>query len=103
ALPKAPKIYTANDAEIVAPLVLRQDLPAYPGQVPIMRQGMIEVLIDETGAVENAVMRIAVSVNYDSLALSAARNWRDRPATLNGVPVKYRKAVQVTIRPTPPR
>lgn len=98
--PKPPKIYTSTDPEIVPPGVIRQDLPAFPGQVVMPRQGMIEVLIDETGAVESAIMRIGLSTAYDSAALAAARNWRFRPAMLNGTPVKYRKAVQITIKPT---
>jgi TonB family protein len=91
-VPKAPKVYTSNDPDVVPPGVIRQDLPAFPGQVIMQRQGMIEVLIDETGAVENAIMRVAVTNAYDSAALAAARNWRFRPAMLNGTPVKYRKA-----------
>lgn len=104
AAPKPPRIFTSNDADVTPPAVIRQDLPPYPGQVVIPRQGMIEVVIDETGAVESALMRIAVAAAYDQIALNAAKNWRFRPATLNGVPVKYRKAVQVTIKPVgPPR
>ena len=103
-VPKAPKIYTSNDSDVVPPGVVKQDLPAYPGQVVIPRQGMLEVLIDENGLVEAAVMRVAVSPTYDQLAIAAARTWRFRPAMLNGTPVKYRKAVQVTIKPLgPPR
>src|SRR5262245_24358468 len=102
--PKPPKIYTSNDAEVTGPAVIKQDLPPFPGQVVIPRQGMIEIVIDETGAVESAMMRIGVSAAYDQLALSTAKTWRYRPAMLNGVPVKYRKAVQVTIKPIgPPR
>ena len=102
--PKPPRVFTSNDAEVTPPVVIRQELPAYPGQVVIPRQGRIEIVVDETGAVESAFMRIPVSSAYDQLALAAARNWRYRPATLNGVPVKYRKAVQVTIKPIgPPR
>jgi tetratricopeptide (TPR) repeat protein len=102
--PKPPKIYTSNDAEVTGPAVIKQDLPPFPGQVVIPRQGMIEIVIDETGAVESAMMRIGVSAAYDQLALSSAKTWRYRPATLNGVPVKFRKAVQVTIKPIgPPR
>jgi TonB family protein len=102
--PKPPRIYTSNDQEITAPAVVRQELPPFPGQVVIPRQGMIEIVIDETGAVESAMMRISVSPAYDQIALSTAKTWRYRPATLNGVPVKYRKAVQVTIKPIgPPR
>jgi TonB family protein len=100
AAPKAARIYSANDPEVLPPGVLRQELPPYPGQVTLPRQGMIEVVIDEAGTVESAFMRMGVSNNYDALAISAARNWRYRPAMLNGVPVKYRKAVQITIRPS---
>jgi hypothetical protein len=103
-VPRAPRVYTSNDSEVVPPGVLKQDLPAYPGQVVIPRQGMLEVLIDENGLVESAFMRVGVSSAYDQLAVAAARMWRFRPATLNGAPVKYRKAVQVTIKPLgPPR
>jgi TonB family protein len=97
---RAPKIFTTSDADVIPPGVIRQDLPAYPGQVPIPRQGMIEVVIDETGAVESALIRISVSNVYDQLALAAVKNWRFRPAMLNGTPVKFRKAVQVTIKPS---
>jgi TonB family protein len=102
-VPKVPRIYTSNDPDVVPPGVIKQDLPAFPGQVVMPRQGLLEVLIDETGVVESALMRVGVSNVYDQLALAAARNWRFRPATMNGMPVKYRKAVQVTIKPTGPR
>lgn len=97
--PKVPKIYSAADSDVIAPVVMKQELPAYPGQVVLPRQGLIEVVIDENGAVENAFMRMSVMNTYDGLAIAAARNWRYRPAMLNGTPVKYRKAVQVTIKP----
>jgi TonB family protein len=100
AAPKPPRVYSTADAEVVPPGVIKQDLPAYPGQVTVPRQAMIEVVIDETGTVESAFMRIGVSNVYDTLAVAAARNWRYRPALLNGAPVKYRKAVQITIRPS---
>lgn len=98
--PKVPKVYTSADADVVPPGVIRQELPAYPGLVPMAKQGMIEVIIDENGSVESALMRISVSANYDTLAVAATKTWRFRPAMLNGSPVKYRKAVQVTIKPT---
>lgn len=98
--PRPLKIYSVGDVEVVPPVVLKQDLPPYPGQVTLPRQGLIEIVVDETGTVETAFMRIGVSNVYDGLAVAAARNWRYRPAVLNGAPVKYRKAVQVTIRPS---
>lgn len=103
-VPRAPRIYTSSDGDVSPPVVVSQDLPAYPGQVVMPRQGLLEVLIGENGLVEGAFMRVSVSPNYDRLAVAAARTWRFRPATLNGAPVKYRKAVQVTIKPMgPPR
>jgi tetratricopeptide (TPR) repeat protein len=96
--PAVPNIYSAADSNVLPPVVILQDLPAYPGQVVVGKIGMIEVVIDERGNVESAIMRKPVSPSYDALALATAKTWRYRPAVLNGIPVKYRKAVQVTIR-----
>jgi TonB family protein len=93
-----PHIYTAEDANVVVPEVLNQVLPMFPGQIVIPRTGRIEVVIDEWGAVESAVIAETVTPVYDGLALKAARNWRYKPATLNGVPVKFRKLVQITVK-----
>ena len=101
AAPPAPpllRIYTGEDSHLVAPFVINQSLPPFPGQVTIPRTGKIEVVIDETGAVESAVFTAPVSRAYDALALAAARSWRYKPATLDGVPVKYRKVVAITIK-----
>jgi TonB family protein len=102
-VPKAPRVFTAADTEVVPPGVVKQDLPAFPGQVMVPRQGLLEVVVDENGLVESATMRVSVTHAYDQLALASARQWRFRPATLNGSPVKYRKAVQITIKQTGPR
>jgi TonB family protein len=91
--------YSSADANVIPPVTVRQDLPAFPGQILVGKTGMLEVLIDETGAVESAIVRQSVSPQYDNLALAAAKGWRYRPATLNGAPVKFRKAVQITVRP----
>ena len=74
----------------------------------LARAGLSVLAIDRDPAGSDtlsthALMRVGVSNVYDQLALAAARNWRFRPATMNGMPVKYRKAVQVTIKPTGPR
>ena len=94
-----PRIYTASDPNVIPPIVILQQLPPYPGRLLTGHSGVIELLIDQTGAVESAVMRQSVTSQYDALALNAAKGWRYRPATLNGVAVKYRKAVQIAIRP----
>jgi hypothetical protein len=93
------RIYTPKDAEVVPPTIMRQELPPFPGLIPLEKQGMIEVVIDETGAVEAAVMRQKVSPGYDALAIATAKTWRYRPASVNGVPVKFRKIITITIKP----
>ena len=93
------RIYTPKDAEVVPPTIMRQELPPFPGLIPLEKQGTIEVVIDETGAVEAAVMRQKVSPGYDALAIATAKTWRYRPASVNGVPVKFRKIITITIKP----
>jgi TonB family protein len=95
------KVYTPQDVDAVPPAVVRQAFPPFPGKVTMAAAGMLEVVIDATGAVESAEMVVAVHPLYDRIAVDAARRWQFRPATLDGVPVKYAKRVQVTL--TPPR
>ena len=98
--PTAPRIYSADDTGVVPPTVINQTLPAFRWTTPMQRIGRIEVLIDETGAVEAAIMSVSITPAYDKLAVAAARSWRFTPATVNGTPVKFRKLVQVTVKPT---
>ena len=97
--PVMSRVFRSGDANVVPPVAIQQALPPFPGQLRVARVGMIEVLIDETGIVETATMTQPVSKQYDGLAIAAAKNWRYRPAMVNGVPVKYRKSVQVSIKP----
>ena len=98
--PVPPRIYTLDDANVVAPTIVNQALPLFPGQVIIPRMGRIEVVIDENGLIESAAMTGPVTSAYDRLALNASKSWRYKPATVNGTPVKFKKTVQIAIRPT---
>jgi hypothetical protein len=91
------RIYGVADSNVVAPTVVRQELPPYPTVVTAAMQGAMDIVIDENGSVMATSMRTPVSPLYDSHALAAARSWRYRPATLNGLPVKYRKTIQIAI------
>jgi outer membrane biosynthesis protein TonB len=57
------------------------------------------VIVVRRGNVVQATMRGAVAPTYDRQVVMAAQNWRYKPATVNGVPVKFRKMVQVVITP----
>jgi TonB family protein len=98
AAPPAWKIFTADDTDVAPPVAERQGLPPFPQNLPIARTGILEVVIDERGLVESVTMRVSVNPMYDRMAVDAARSWRYRPATRAGVPVKFRKAVQISVK-----
>ena len=98
AQPAPPRIYSADDADVVAPVSERQTLPQFPAQLIVSRNGMLELIIDERGSVESAVIRVSMNPRYDRMVLDAVRSWRYRPATRGGVPVKYRKAMQIAVK-----
>ena len=95
--PREPVIYSVDDKNVLPPDKVRQDMPQYPGRVAFDRAGVIEVLIDANGAVEEATMVLSVEPLYNRLLLAAAKNWLYRPALLDGKPVKYRKRIQVSL------
>ena len=93
------RVYSMMDANVVPPLAIAQELPKYPGDVLVPRTGQLELVINEAGVVETASIKQSVTAKYDEMELAAARTWRYRPATINGVPVKYRKVISVTVKP----
>ncbi len=99
-VPAAPRVYTGGESGITPPAVINQALPPFPGQIVIPRTGKLDLVIDEAGAVESATISGSVTPTYDAMVLTATRAWRYRPATVNGAPVKFRKTVQITIKPT---
>jgi hypothetical protein len=102
--PAAPQVdlnrtYTVDDGDVVPPVVIRQDVPRIPTQYSKQahERGVLEVVIDEHGRVTGLVLRVSVHPMYDSLLMTAARDWRYQPATLAGKPVKFRKLIQINI------
>ncbi len=77
-----------------------QEFPKYPGRVPqggIL--GAVDIVIDQTGSVESASMQTPVLSGYDNMVVQAARTWRYQPARVNGQPVRFRKAIRITVVP----
>jgi hypothetical protein len=64
-----------------------------------LRDGILEVIVNELGDVELATMRSPITPRYDLTLLAAAKTWKYRPATMNGTPVRYRKFINVSIKP----
>ena len=98
ALASSHRVFTMADSKVSPPVIIRQDLPYYPRSFGLMREGALDILIDESGLVEEAVMRTSANPRYDTLALAATRNWKFKPATLDGAPVKFRKTITVALK-----
>jgi hypothetical protein len=93
-----PRYFSADDGNVVPPVIVSQWLPPFPANITVSQPGVLEVLIDERGLVVSVSMRVPVSPRYDRAAVDAARGWKYQPAMLDGVPVRYRKVVQISIK-----
>src|SRR5712692_4570748 len=68
------RIYASTDAGVIPPVVVRQQLPAWP-PVALRRpsgRGVLELVIGESGDVESATLRQSVNPLYDELLMTAA-------------------------------
>jgi hypothetical protein len=103
----AKRVEVANQpgsGEIRPPMAIKQAVPPVPPDLSRfgqLRSGEIEVLIDETGKVQTAKVISSIHPVYDAMVLSSAKSWRYDPATADGVPVKYRKRIKITISESP--
>jgi TonB family protein len=94
----APKIYDSTSPDVTPPLPLRRDVPTWGGPRPLPgAEVVVEVIVRENGSIESAVVRQSAGKYHDQLVAQAARNWRYRPATRAGQPVKYRLLVKVVL------
>jgi hypothetical protein len=101
ALPRPVRtMYTSDDAGVVGPVAIQQKVPRYPVAVLKPTTGMVELVIDETGAVQSEMMRIPIDPTFDKLVLGAAMKWKYQPATMDGMPVKFLKRLTITVSPT---
>jgi TonB family protein len=91
------RIYTAGDADVTPPVIERQRFPNFPANAVANVEGVLEVIINEAGTVDAAVMRSRINPRYDSAVVVATRSWRFKPATVGGTPVKYRKLIRLTL------
>ena len=100
-----PDIYSDVD-RIQPPVPVQRDVPRWTPPDAAARQtthrGHVEIVVDETGAVESVALADSVHAKYDASLLEATRKWRYRPATRNGQPVRYRLLTEVVLRPAQP-
>ena len=93
------RAYTMGDKDVQPPVMMRQEMPRL---TPAMKsqareKGVVEIVIDELGRVTGVAIRESVHPMFDADLIAHAREWRYRPATLAGKPVRYRKMIQINV------
>lgn len=99
AVPPSRMIYAGHEPGLTAPVTLRQTLPPFQGDMTSPREGVIELIINEAGEVESAAIRSSITQRYDATVLAATKTWKYQPAMLNGRPVRFRKLINIAIKP----
>jgi len=97
-----PRIYSATDRDVTAPVAISKRMPSMRrGGPAIWREydGTLELVIDEVGNVSVANIRKSIHPVFDALLLQAARDWKFKPALRQGIPVSYRTFIDVKLVP----
>lgn len=97
----APVEPVAKAAVVVPPVAISQKVPPIPSNLLRMTQlkaGVLELMITETGAVEDAKFTSPIHPVYDGMVTSAAKGWKYQPATADGKPIKYRKTIRIAVQ-----
>ena len=91
--------YDWRDTDVAPPVAVAQPMSGWWGSMgePTAgtQLGAIEVVVDESGAVTDARVYLSVNRVYDKVLLESVKQWRYRPATKDGRPVKYRRVTGV--------
>jgi len=93
------RLYSGEDREVVPPVPIKQAFPRFTSRLTAPMTGVIDLVIDATGAVEKATLRVPMEPRYDRQLMSAVERWQYKPATVDDVPVRFTKSVQVNLTP----
>ena len=93
------EVYARGEAGVSPPVIVKQSLPPFPRDLVLRRGGVLEVLINQAGNVESVIMRTSINPRYDAIVLSAAKAWKYQPATVDGTAVKFRKFINISVKP----
>ena len=99
AVQSAARIWSGEDPGVTQPVPIRQDMPKVQASIKTQTRdrGLLEILIDEQGRVIGITVRKSMHPLYDAQLMAAARDWRYRPATVGGAPVKFRKLIEIVM------
>ena len=86
-------VYSGTDADVEPPILLYPQIPANLMLAGESRLNIMELLVSETGLVEQVRLVAGPSRLPDVMLLSGAKAWRFKPASREGEAVRYRALV----------
>jgi TonB family protein len=93
------RVFDSTNTDVTPPVTVRQDLPHFvKGSRALPSPGIVEVIISKTGVIERATIAQGMVTFYDRQVLDASKNWRYKPAQLDGQSVRYRKQIRITFQ-----
>jgi tetratricopeptide (TPR) repeat protein len=101
-VPVVPRIYTSADSSVAPPVEILREMPVWNPPYSLEKvtfTGTLQIDIDERGAVERAMIIEPIAPGYDGRLLAATRTWKFQPAMKDGIAVKYRKSIAISLRP----
>jgi TonB family protein len=94
--PPSSDVFSPADPHVLPAKLVRSQLPTAPPPGPLT--GYFEVLINETGTVDEVRLISPGHRFHDRMLVSAAKAWKFRPAMFNGQPVKYRMRIAIVLK-----
>jgi TonB family protein len=98
--PPAPVVYGEGQVGVIRPVLLSKQLPEWrPNAVEAKMtfSGEVELVVGEDGRVLSVTVVRSIHPRYDATLIEAAKAWTFKPATLDGVPVRYRYMLDVRL------
>jgi hypothetical protein len=94
------RIFDGTVPGVEPPVIIKQDVPQWKPSMgtPPIAPGLLSILINERGLVEQAEVIRSFHPAYDSLLIAATLKWSYVPATYDGVKVKFRKLIRLQPR-----
>jgi TonB family protein len=98
------RVYSAEDQDVRPPVERERFMPPWVPPAAMARSGReyrgeIEVVIDETGRVEQARVTRPTIEAYDVMLIGATRRWRFEPARRGAETVKYVRTFEFVLAP----
>jgi TonB family protein len=99
--PAEPVVYGAQHSDVRKPVAMAKPMPewrpASQTEQKMIFEGALEFIVGEDGKVVSVRLLDSVHQSYDAALLKSAMSWTFKPATKNGVPVRYRYAVSIRL------